>query len=130
MNDRTCSPCGGEVAVATAEKAKGAFRPRIEIVSQPEGEVLRAELPGVKRESVEIRLEGEHLWLGAAVDAEPAGRSYLVRESERGSFERRFRLGAELDTSAITAEWADGVLTLKLPRKAEAQPRRIEISQR
>jgi HSP20 family molecular chaperone IbpA len=127
MNDKMCSPCGGEVAVATPAKVRAAFRPRVEIASQEGGEVLRAELPGVKRESLVISVEGDQLWLRGTVDAEPEGRSYLLREKAHGDFERRFRVGADLDTAAITAEWADGVLTLRLPRKAEAQPRRIEV---
>lgn len=128
MNDRSCSPCGGETAVASSSPARATFRPRIDLLSNAEGEVLRAELPGVKRENLEIRVDGEHLVVRGTVEDEPQGRSYLLREYAAGDFERRFRIGADLDTAGIAAEWADGVLTLRLPRKAEAKPRRIEVS--
>lgn len=127
MNDRTCSPCGGETSVAATSKQRATFRPRIDILADADGEVLRAELPGVTRENLELRIEGEHLFVRGTVEPEPEGRSYLLREYGTGDFERRFRLGAELDSAGVTAEWADGVLTLRLPRKAEAKPRKIEI---
>lgn len=130
MNQTSCAPCGTETAAAPAAKAATTFRPRIEILSQGGGEVLHAELPGVKQENLELRVEGEHLYLRATFEHEAKDRGYLLREYGSGNFERRFRLSPQLDTTAITAEFADGILTLRMPRKQEAQPRRIEISPR
>jgi HSP20 family protein len=130
MDKSTCTPCGGEVTVATNAKSRAVFRPRIEILSQAEGELLRAELPGVSGEHLDVRVEGDQLIVRGTVPAEPEGRSYLLREFGSGDFERRFRVGEDLDTAGITAELADGVLTLRLSKKAEAKPRKIEIQTR
>jgi HSP20 family molecular chaperone IbpA len=127
MDKSTCTPCGGEVTVATNAKQRPVFRPRIEILSQAEGELLRAELPGVTREQLDVQVEGDQLVVRGTVANETEGRNYLLREYGSGDFERRFRIGEELDTSKISAELADGVLTLRLPKKSEAKPRKIEI---
>ncbi|MBK9383758.1 MAG: Hsp20/alpha crystallin family protein [Planctomycetes bacterium] len=127
MDKSTCTPCGGEVAVATNAKNRVVFRPRIEILSQPEGELLRVELPGITRERLDVQVEGDQLVVRGSVANEPEGRSYLLREYGSGDFERRFKIGEDLDTANISAELAEGVLALRLPKKSEAKPRKIEI---
>lgn len=93
--------------------------------------VLTASLPGLKREELDITLEGEVLTLKATRrTAAPEG--YKVVRSERSPLElhRQFELPCRVDVDAVTAELADGILTLTLPKAPEAKPRKIELNRR
>jgi HSP20 family molecular chaperone IbpA len=128
MSQNTCVPRVETKNGETQVEQRPTFRPRIEIHTGAEGEVLRAELPGVKRENLELTVEKDVLVLKGTVESGDESREWILREYGVGSFERRFRLGTELDVTALEAKLENGVLTLKLPRKPEARPKRIEIT--
>ena len=94
--------------------------------------ILTAELPGVKLDEISIVLENDMLTISADlahVSREERG-DYLIRERRGGHIERSFILEG-LDQSAITADAADGLLTITLPKEAPAEgkgPRRIAIN--
>jgi HSP20 family protein len=106
----------------------------LEVVETAEGYTISAEVPGVASEDVKVtltndtlRLEGEKkapTW--TAPEGQPAPR---VHASERtyGAFTRQLRFPVPLDGEAITAEVKDGLLTVRLPKAREAQPRQIQI---
>jgi HSP20 family protein len=93
--------------------------------------VLKAELPDVKREDIKVTVENNVLTLQAerrsAFDENTRDR-YQRIERQYGSFTRAFTLPATVDANAISAEYKDGLLTVRLPQREEAKPKTIEIS--
>ena len=90
---------------------------------------LRFDLPGVDAESIDVTVDRGVLTVSAQRTEETAEDEKLItRERVIGSFTRRLYLGDTLDADKIEAAFAEGVLTVRLPLAATAQPRKIEIS--
>ncbi len=115
---------GGEAATGP-----GLFAPAVDIIEHGDDLVLLADLPGVRREDIDVSVENRTLTLTGERKAPAAGEETTVYRSERpmGKFTRTFSLPATVDVSRIAAEHKDGVLRVVLPKAAEARPRRIEI---
>ena len=93
------------------------------------GITLLADMPGVPREQLELKVEGETLLIEGAVQPRtPEGLEPLYAEVRVPRYRRSFTLSRELDTSRIEANLKDGVLTLRIPKQAHAQPRRIAVT--
>jgi len=105
------------------------FQPLVDIYEEKDAIVVKAELPGVKPDELSIQIENSVLTLSGKrqLEREDKRESYHRIERSYGSFTRSFVLPNTVDSAKISAEMEAGVLTLKLPRKPEAQPRRIEI---
>ncbi|MBT8342912.1 MAG: Hsp20/alpha crystallin family protein [Desulfatitalea sp.] len=90
---------------------------------------LRAELPGVKAEDLDIQATGRNLTIAGLrkLDVENASARYHRREREGGRFSRAFALPREIDPDRIEAKVLNGILTLKVPKAESAKPRRITI---
>ena len=90
---------------------------------------LRFDLPGVDAESIDVTVDRGVLTVSAQRTEETAEDEKLItRERVIGSFTRRLYLGDTLDSDKIEAAFAEGVLTVRLPLLAAAQPRKVEIS--
>jgi HSP20 family molecular chaperone IbpA len=100
--------------------------PPADIYEDDDGLVVVADLPGIAPEALDVRVEQRILTITAHAQPAPPG-TPLHREYELTGFFRQFQLPEEVDTTRIEAELKQGVLTLKLPRAAEQQPRRIEV---
>jgi len=90
---------------------------------------LRASLPGVQPDDVHLSVQGETLTIRGerkAEEAEPSVR-WLLRERRPGAVERTVTLPGSVDVEAARASYENGVLTLNLPKAAQAQPRRIRV---
>lgn len=112
----------------TRTSGAGAF-PLVNVFSDGEDYVLVAELPGVKKEDLDIQVVGDTLRIqGKKTIAYADGASIHRRERSAGQFDRTLTLPAELDAAKVTAEYRDGVLTLRLPRAASAKPRTVTIN--
>ncbi len=121
-----------------AENRAVAFRPRVDVEETAEAYVITAEAAGFADDDVEVTLSDGVLRLRAEKCQETEGetpegegeRRYHVRERAVGRFERAFRLPESVEEAAITARFENGVITLVLPKAAEAEPevRRIEIA--
>lgn len=103
------------------------FVPHVDILEEPEAITLRADLPGVTRDRVDIDVREDVLTLTATVDSPADNTRLLYREYDIGGFSRRFTLGHRIDRSKISATMSDGVLTLVLPKAEEHKPRKIEV---
>jgi HSP20 family protein len=100
--------------------------PPVDIYETQEGLVVLADLPGVAKEALEVRVEQNVLTIrGQARHGVPGEAIY--REYDLVNFFRQFELSEKVDQSQITAELKSGVLTLNLPKAAEAKPRQIEV---
>jgi HSP20 family protein len=104
------------------------FAPQIDVQEDKEALYITAELPGLKREEVDISLDGEILTLrGERKHEKEEGRKYHRVERSYGVFVRSFQLPSNVDTEKSTAKLADGVLTLRLPKKDVVKARKIEV---
>jgi len=117
----------------TRERARGAatedaLRPRVEVYEDAEGISLIADLPGVSTEGLNVQVDKDTLLLeGSAEIAMPEGMQALHAEVRSKFYRRRFSLSSELDTEAISARLKDGVLTLRIAKRAEVRPRKVEV---
>ncbi|MBK6697765.1 MAG: Hsp20/alpha crystallin family protein [Myxococcales bacterium] len=106
-----------------------AFRPAVDIVEDKEAIWLRAELPGIKTEDVHVELEKNVLTIrGERKSEQKVQKDGFYRfERRHGQFARSFVLPETVDGGAIAADLKDGVLTVRLPKRAAEQPRRISV---
>lgn len=102
--------------------------PRVDVLEDDTGISLYADVPGVPRDGLDIRVDGETLTLeGRVAQDTPEGLEAVYAEVRVPRYRRAFTLSRELDASSIQANLKDGVLTLRIPKQAHAQPRRIEV---
>jgi HSP20 family molecular chaperone IbpA len=105
-----------------------ALVPRVDVLEDEQGITLLADLPGVPREQLEIKVDGETLLIeGVVAAATPANLQPVYVELRVPRYRRSFTLSRELDQSRIEANLKDGVLNLRIPKQAHAQPRRIAV---
>ena len=107
--------------------------PAIDLVERKDAFVLCADLPGVRQADIEIVFEQNVLTVRgmkhSATDSTASSEARIfTAERPSGAFERGIRLPDSIDRAHIVAEFADGVLTVTIPKAQAAQPRRIEIS--
>ena len=106
-----------------------ALMPPVDVIEDASGIKLYADLPGVSRDKLNLQIEIGTLTIDAEIDLNlPEGLQSSHTEVGLGRFHRTFTLSSELDTEKVTAELADGVLTLRIPKAEHAKPRRIEVS--
>ena len=89
---------------------------------------MKVDLPGVSPDRLSIQVDGNTLAIeGQAVIDMPETMEALYADVRATHYQRSFTLSNELDADKITAEMREGVLTLQVPKRAELQPRKIEI---
>lgn len=134
MNDSTelaTRESRGDVATQGTKTARPVARiaPAVDVFEDSHGITLYADLPGVPREKLDVRVQDGSLTIEAeAVVETPAGLRLQHGEVRHPHFRRAFTLSPDFDVSRIDAQLRDGVLKLSIPRREEAKPRRIEIS--
>ncbi|RYY82050.1 MAG: Hsp20/alpha crystallin family protein [Comamonadaceae bacterium] len=102
--------------------------PPVDVFETDASITLLADLPGVAREQLHLRVDGDTLVLEATASAAgPADLELVYGELQSASYRRQFTLSRELDTARIEAQLRDGVLRLTIPKADEARPRRIEV---
>jgi HSP20 family protein len=116
--------------VAYEGPAAGPGRIKIDVSEKDNAYVVHAEIPGVKKEDIQVDIDGDQVSISAEARAEKEtreGEHVLHRERYYGKVARAFRLGVDIDQSAANAKYADGVLELTLPKKADAAKRQLTI---
>lgn len=104
-------------------------RPQVDICEDAQGITLQADLPGVSRDRLDIQVDKDTLAIEAQVAIEmPKAMEALYADMRATRFRRSFALSHELDTEKVSAEMKDGVLTLRIPKRAEVQPRKIQVN--
>ena len=112
-----------------SQEQERTVQPAVDVFEDEAGITLLADMPGVPRERLEIRVEGDALLIeGSVQPATPEGLEAVYAELRVPRYRRSFTLSRELDSAKIDASIKDGVLTLRIPKQAHAQPRRIEVS--
>jgi HSP20 family protein len=112
-----------------AEAGAAGWTPPVDLYETPDRYVLIAELPGLTRNDIDINVQDGTLTLEGRrrAAAVPCERYHRV-ERGHGAFRRRFSVPIPIDSQGVSADLKDGVLTVTLPKSAEALPRRIDVS--
>ncbi|MNF80661.1 Spore protein SP21 [compost metagenome] len=102
--------------------------PRVDVFENKDGILLLADMPGVPKDKLELRVENDTLLIeGEIAPDTPENMEAVYAEVRLSRYRRAFSLSSELDTSRIDAQLRDGVLNLRIPKHAHAQPRKIEV---
>jgi HSP20 family protein len=113
---------------AQARQEDRALQPRIDVLEDDRGITLLADLPGVPKEQLDLKVEGDTLHLEArVVQPTPDAMEPIYAEVRVPRYRRAFALSRDLDATRIDANLKDGVLTLRIPKQQHAQPRRITV---
>jgi HSP20 family protein len=119
------SPLG----VSLRSQFRGEWLPAVDVHEGKESVIVQAELPGMKKEDIDISLQDGVLTLSGerkgSRDEESGGASHCERWF--GRFERSFSLPCKVDTQTIKAAYTDGVLTIEMAKAEEAKPKQIKI---
>jgi HSP20 family protein len=109
-----------------------AWNPHFDVTEDASRIVLEADLPGVRQEQLELQVEQNVLTIKGERKpvraADEKGDQYRHYERIQGAFTRSFKVPATVDAEKITAQLRDGVLTVVLPKRPEAQPQKIKVS--
>lgn len=118
-----------EVEATEATSPGRYYSPYTDIFETPDQLTVVMDMPGVDKANVAVTLEKGRLSVEGQVDSSRYdGLVPVYTEYDVGHFIRSFALSSKIDQAGITAEMEAGVLTLRLPKAPEAQPRRIEVS--
>jgi HSP20 family protein len=113
------------------DAASGALKMRLDVTENDEAYQVKADIPGVKKEDIAVRVDGNIVRIDAQMksEKETRGDGDRVVRSERqyGNISRSFSLAGDIDEARVQAKYTDGVLSLVLPKKASADVRRITI---
>jgi HSP20 family molecular chaperone IbpA len=111
-----------------ARQTEAALLPPVDVVEDSAGITLYADLPGVAKDQLNLRVEADTLTIEAQLSLTlPEGMQASHAEVSLPRYRRTFTLSRELDTAKVAAEFKQGVLTLRIPKTEQAQPRKIAI---
>ena len=113
----------------TESLASGSFIPAVDIYEDVHQVVLKLEVPGVRQEDIDIRIEDQTLIVKGERKFEASEKEENFHRIERrfGSFVRSFTLPQSVDPEAVKASYENGVLSISIGKKAEAKPRQIKV---
>jgi HSP20 family protein len=118
----------GDPGATQQQPQQRAVVPPVDVFENDASITLLADLPGVQREQLHIRVDGDTLVLEAtAQTGGPENMELVYGEAQCPAYRRQFTLSRELDTGRIEAQLRDGVLRLNIPKSEAARPRRIEV---
>jgi HSP20 family protein len=119
------SPEGPEEALTTT-----GFAPPVDIYEDEHTITLKLEVPGIDEKDLDVRIENNTLTVHGARKIEKDEKEENFRRVERqyGSFARSFTLPSSVDPGQVSADYAQGVLKIKLAKKAEAKPKQIKVN--
>lgn len=105
------------------------FMPVTDIFETDQALTLMLEMPGVKKESVDVQVENDVLTISGRIDfSKYEGLQPVYTEYNVGDYARSFQISSKLDQAKIKAQLKDGVMTLVLPKAEKAKPRKISVS--
>ena len=112
-----------------ADEAYGAWVPPVDIFEKGDHLVIRAEVPGVDRSDIDVRVENGVLQMRGErkTDLEIDDRTAYRMERVYGNFTRSFTLPTTVDASKIAAKYRDGVLEVTIPKAEDAKPKKVRI---
>jgi len=118
-----------EASRSAAQRDTQAMTPRVDVIEDDAGITLLADMPGVAKESLEIKVENDALSIEGTVSAAtPQALEATYAEIRVPRYRRSFTLSRELDAGRIEAQLKDGVLKLRIPKQEQAKPQRISVN--
>lgn len=129
-NENTVAkPAAEQPALAERTRCGCCYRPSVDILEQNDELLVVADVPGARSDSIDVNFEDGTLEIQAAVAPRQAdGDELLLREYDVGDYYRSFQVSEAIDASKISAQYADGVLTLRLPKAEALKPRKIAVA--
>jgi HSP20 family molecular chaperone IbpA len=135
MNDTTAvtrneraSRTDAATRTEAGQRSDAALMPPVDVIEDRTGITVRADLPGVPKDKLKLQVEAGTLTIEGAVSiAMPESMESTYVEVSVPRFRRVFTLSKDLDTGKVSAEFKHGVLSLRIPKAEQAQPRRIDI---
>lgn len=128
-NEKTLTkPAGEQTAAAERTRSGCCYRPNVDILEQQDELLVLADVPGAKSDSIDVKFEDGMLEIRAAVTPRHGDHEeHLLQEYGVGDYYRSFQVSEDIDAAKIAAEYAEGVLTLHLPKSEAAKPRKIAV---
>ncbi|MGD8847490.1 MAG: Hsp20/alpha crystallin family protein [Desulfobacteraceae bacterium] len=120
---------GDDFGTSRGVPGAGVF-PQVNITEDADRFYIRAELPGVKTDDLEMQATAKNLSIAGErkIEAENEGGRYHRREREAGKFSRIIAMPTEIDPDRIEAKMQDGILTIRLPKAESVKPRQITVN--
>lgn len=105
------------------------FSPRTNVAETADGYEISVDLPGMKREDLDVELKEGQLWITGRrhEEKEEKGTTFHLVERQHGEFRRVIPLDASVEADKVEAEYKDGVLHLKVPKSEARKPKRIDV---
>lgn len=115
-----------------SDRSPRAWAPAVDVSEDSQQIVLHVELPGLKKEEIDIQLTGDTLRISGERKREEVSRGEHFHRVERqyGAFQRTFQIETPVDHTRVGATYEDGVLTVRLPKQEAVKPRQIQIETR
>ncbi|MGB5834963.1 MAG: Hsp20/alpha crystallin family protein [Thiohalocapsa sp.] len=128
MNKKTDMTTRESTEIQEGPDSVRTLRPPVNIFEDADGITLEADMPGVSKDRLRLQVDNDQLLVEADVQfAMPEGIEALYADVNATRYSRGFSLSRELQTDNIDASLKDGVLRLRIPKRAEVRPRRIEV---
>ena len=113
---------------ARGREEEPVLRPAVDIFEDASGITVQAEMPGVSKDRLNVQADRNSLVIeGTALIDMPKGMDALYADVRSTRYARSFVLSGELETDRIEANLKDGLLTVRIPKRAELRPRKIEV---
>lgn len=111
------------------EPRREGWKPAVDILERGGNFIIRIDAPGLNEKDIDLKIEGNNLAIKGEKRPAPESEGYTYHQAESfyGTFTRYFALPQAADVANIKAEYKNGVLTVTIPQKPEAQPRKISV---
>ncbi|RKY32546.1 MAG: Hsp20/alpha crystallin family protein [Candidatus Omnitrophota bacterium] len=108
---------------------EGAWSPAIDIYDSKDNCLVKADIPGMKKDEIEVSVHGDTLIIKGEKkqEKETKEKDFIRTERFYGAFNRAIRLPAAVDAAKVSASYKNGVLELVLPKKEESKPKQLKI---
>ena len=128
MSEKTNVATGQPTQGQEAGESGYVLRPPVNVFEDVDGITLEADMPGVSKDQLTLKVDRDSLLVEGDIHFDmPEGMQALHADIRATRYSRSFVLSRELDTESIEASLKDGVLKLRIPKRAEVRPRRIEV---
>jgi len=106
------------------------WAPPVDVVEDDDKIVVKAELPGMKREDIDIELSGEQLTIRGErkFESEEKKDNYVRIERAYGQFQRTFTIGVPVKSDQVKAAYKDGLLEVTIPKSEEIKPKKVDVT--